>query len=397
MNGFMSSLTKTKHGNFIVEPSTLLEIKKSAIFDARDVEDAMDDIARRCFPSPENGIYLKGNNKPLFTAYETLYTHEKEFDYFPEISTPVFDFTNPGNKNTVGVKINWRQAVENQIPVYNKSGVLVLKARNNRHNLIPNPNGSIFTRELVRACFDSLAMESTAWGDSTHCFDNLETAYQNSNVTEVNSFHDKVPYIRDEFFRILGNKVDLIRSMVSADKWAIHNVESLGSCIVINSSCDYRHYRANEVLWEQRIEKQANDRAFIRGEVENVGQHKKGVHYNVGINIKNADTLLEVATEVMGFKVGTLREFAEAFESLPAASDMRLNLLREISALKFMLDGDKPSDTINVNMLMILKKLDRNVVEFRNDSFIPKTSKERTGKFEEFDFNSSNSVARLYL
>ena len=182
MSGYTSLLTNKVNMNFLTDPSTLLlEIKETMILDCSDIAGIVEDHAQELFFAPVLGVYRPNNHKPLFTSHEILFTHESAYEFFPEIVSPSFA---PGKgrelgtfqyAGQVGQRINWREAIENPINVYNELGRLVLKATENRGGFIFNPGPEIYTRQFIIDMTKYFIYDAVPWGETEQVLSEMST------------------------------------------------------------------------------------------------------------------------------------------------------------------------------------------------------------------------------
>lgn len=253
----MTSLSKNVKPHFISNPIDLLETKATIIMDGRVYVDCYEQFAETLFQSTESGVYRPWDTTPLFTPHEELYTHKDTHEYFPEITEPVMRDIGSVMKarrrgipmalnvrSTVGERIDWRDAVNQQVNVYNKHGRLLLKKTQSRHNikLLFNPGPEIFALRFLVDLVELLVFEATCWGDPLQVKSKM-MSYVNNNVDFDNLIKHAVE-MQAAFFQQI---VDYVKQ----DPWAIYKVNSLGSSIVVEKSCDYRHFKCNEALLEQ--------------------------------------------------------------------------------------------------------------------------------------------------
>lgn len=258
MNSFMTSLIKNVKPDFIVSPQDLLETKETIILDSRAYSSAYEEIARSIFQEPQHGAYLLWTTKPLFTAYEKLYTHKDTHEYFPEITSRVVrpfsevfhaqlrgkNITNTHVRETVGDRINWRDAVENQINVYNESGRLLLNKSQNRSNLrlVFNPGPEINSLNFLLDLVEVVVLEATNWGDPNPVKEKIRSYLLHG--IDLDAAIKTGTEMNWGFFQ-------QIITWVKKDPWLVYKVNSFGSNIIIESSCDYRHFKCNELLLEK--------------------------------------------------------------------------------------------------------------------------------------------------
>ena len=256
MNGFMSSLINNNKPNFIVEPGFLLETRDTLLFDGSGILGNIKAQANELFFPPEGGAYRRDNPVALFNTHQALYTHTDTYEFFPEISASVFeiesiDFTkqpmkrkNNYNKNvTVGKRITWREAIENPINVYDSAGRLLLKAYEKRDNLIFNPDATMFALQFILDFVEYAILEATSWGNKYNVIKRIES-YKRDDVC--------VDKLLNYGLAISNNMLTPIRNFVRENSWLIYRVSNISSTIMVESSCDYRHFKCNEALWLQQ-------------------------------------------------------------------------------------------------------------------------------------------------
>jgi hypothetical protein len=257
MNSFMTSLSKNVKPHFIANPMDLLETKATFIVDGRVYVDSFEQFADQLFQCPEAGVYRPWDTKPLFTPHEPLFTHRNTHEYFPEIAEPVFNAAGTVMEaqrrgirkqllvsQTVGQRIDWRDAVNHQINVYNASGRLLLKGSQPRHNikLKYNPGPEIFALRFLVDLIELLMLEATCWGDPTQV--RIKMAEYVNNGVDFDQMIKHAIEMHASFFQQIVDQV-------KQDPWAIYKVNNLGSSIMLEKSCDYRHFKCNEMLIEQ--------------------------------------------------------------------------------------------------------------------------------------------------
>lgn len=254
MNDFTLLHTSAMNNDFVTDPASLLESKDAIVIDAISLIETIKDAASSLFMSPDQGVYTKSSIEPIMRPYDVLYTHKETHEFFPEIGSPVFSTNASGlsfrTADSVGQKINWRQAIENNINVYSRSGRLLLKATDSRNNFIFNPTPTLFASRFVLDIAEFVLMESTNWGNTESIQKNIEKyKLEEVEVEKLVSFAIGC-----------GNKIlKPISDFVKKDPWLIYTANIFGSNILIESSCDYRHFKCNEALWNQRHTKDKDD------------------------------------------------------------------------------------------------------------------------------------------
>ena len=243
------SLIKSNKMNFLTDPNSLLmEIKETMILDCSDIVGIIQEYANELFLSPVLGVYRPNNHVPLFTAHDTLYTHESAFEYFPEISSKTFAFGK--GKNTllctgqVGTPIKWRDAVENQVNVYNASGNLVLKANDKRNRFCFNPGPEVYANQFVLDLTKYFVLKAVPWGETDQVV--LDTSsYTNEEVDVWSTFENTLSNLQaTDYFKT-------IRAFIDKDPYLIYHINSVGNNTLVESGCDFRHFRTNQILWDQ--------------------------------------------------------------------------------------------------------------------------------------------------
>lgn len=250
MNGFMSSLINNTKNNFVVAPHELLEPKETMVIDGQQLCYAIHDYAEELFVEPELGVFKKNSCDPLITAYEKLYTHPNAYEFFPEITSPVFTHTQDPRKaaammeyqGEVGKRVTWREAIENPINVYNSVGRLLLKSNESRTNLLFNPGCKVYTNRFVSDLARYAILQTTSWGDETAVHTEMEK-YLGRGVDPGLAVSLGLAS-NPGFFAT-------IKEFVSRDPWSIYFVTNIGTNLMIESSCDYRHYKCNQVMWDE--------------------------------------------------------------------------------------------------------------------------------------------------
>lgn len=262
----MTSLSKNVKPHFIANPMDLLETRASILLDGRSYVESYQQHAHELFESPRQGVYMPWETKPLFTIYEELFTHRDTHEYFPEIAEPVFNdigvVMNAQRQGihkkfqvaqTVGKRIDWRDAVNQQVNVYNKQGRLLLNHRQdrNRLKLVFNPGPEVFALKFLVDLVEMIVLEATCWGDATQVKIKMQS-YMSKNLSFDQTLRNAIE-IHENFFL-------QIAEYVRQDPWAIYKVNSLGSSIMVDKACDYRHFKCNEMLVEQmKVEQPDSD------------------------------------------------------------------------------------------------------------------------------------------
>ncbi len=267
MNGFMSSLIKTVKTNHVVEPHSLLEAKDTFLFDAANIVAVVNEYAADFFIEPEPGAYRRHSSTPLIPANEVLFTHPDTHEFFPEISHPVFSTTHRPDLHTrgrtskatgiirktaetVGQRISWRDAINHQVNVYDAKGRLLLKAQESRNKLVFNPGAKVHSMRFVMDLIKYNILEKTCWGDKQLAIDSILKYMQPGNdVERLVTFGHSVAV----------EAIKYINQYVQENPWLIYSVANVSSNIMVESSCDYRHYKCNEDLWNQLHQRDAND------------------------------------------------------------------------------------------------------------------------------------------
>lgn len=272
----MTSLSKNVKPHFVSNPADLLETKSTLILDARSFIDGYKQWADTLFQAPERGAYLPGETKPLFTPYDVLYTHRDTHEYFPEIGETVVNTVGTvleaqrrGRmvpihvRQTVGDRIDWRDAVEKQINVYSREGRLLISSTRNRAtmHMLFNPGPTLFANRFIADLANIMMLEATCWGDSTQVKAQMRE-YLNESVC--------IEACTREAIEMFGDFYREIVAYVKQDPWAIYRINALGTSLLIEKSCDYRHFKCNEMLLERlRKEEPDNDivQAFSPGQL----------------------------------------------------------------------------------------------------------------------------------
>lgn len=267
MNSFMTSLSKNVKPHFISNPMDLLETKSTIIMDGRVYVDSFEQFAETLFEEPAPGVYRPWDVTPLFTPHEELFTHHDTHEYFPEISEPV---VNPMDtvlqakrrgiqlalnvRQTVGERIDWRDAVNQQVNVYNRQGRLLLKRTQRRDHSLRlkfNPGPQIHALRFLVDLVELLVLEATCWGDPLQVRNKMQEYTKRDLDFDLVVKH--AVEMHADFFKQI---VDQIKH----DPWAIYKVNNLGSSLMIEKSCDYRHFKCNEMLLEQlKVEQPDSD------------------------------------------------------------------------------------------------------------------------------------------
>lgn len=323
MNNYFSSLTKEMKTDFIVNPGLLLQVKQVLALDAISCCCILEQHANQLFFPPVDGVYLKNSNLPLFTAHEELFTHDDAYEFFPEISSSIFD-TNlvriKAQLPTVGKKINWRQAVEQKINVYNKNGRLLLRSNQNRDDLIFNPNSTIHCFKFVKDIINYSMLQATAWGDESTVLQDIDI-YKEEDVD--------IDKLLELGINICFDLVKQVRSFVASDPWLIYSLNNLATNIFVQSSCDYRHYKANEVLWNQNNKKDDDD--------DLLSTYQAPINSNQTVNADDVEEFFEFL-QIKGFpaisNIKELFNLIEQYKNDPKATDYFVKTFKEFIAMK---------------------------------------------------------------
>lgn len=309
MNSFMTSLSKNVKPHFISNPMDLLETKASILLDCREYVVSYEQSAGHLFQPVDQGVYLPWSTRPLFTPYEELYTHRDTHEYFPEISESV---VNPigfvmhaqrrgvmkpiAVRQTVGDRIDWRSAVEQQVNVYNSAGRLLIPATTNRNRmkLLFNPGPEIHAQRFMMDLVELLVLEATCWGDSNQV--KIKMGEYIRNRIDVDFVVKQAVEMHSEFFKQI---VDWVKQ----DPWAIYKVNTFGTSVMIDKSCDYRHFKCNEMLIEKLQEEEPD---------HNLLNTFKAGEKNFGpVRYEDLDGLFNALFNATGHRVDSVPELFE--------------------------------------------------------------------------------------
>jgi hypothetical protein len=281
--------------DLIANPADLLEAKRTIVLDMSFLREHIATEARQLFHEPISGVYLKNKRAPLFTAHEALYTHPQSYKLFPEIAQPVYHGLQRV-KEHVGDRIDWRQAVNNQVNVYNAEGVQLLSARSKRSDsyLVYNPGPEIFASDFILEVIRMFVLENTHWGDhNSALIDIHDMLLDDVDVSTAVSY----------CVALAKTLFDTIREFINEDKWALYCVRNIGDTLIIESSCDWRHYKLNEKMIADRDGDQHKDlydtfkdKTHEWGEInyDDLEEFFDGVFKATGYVIKSIPELFEI-------------------------------------------------------------------------------------------------------
>lgn len=321
----MTSLIKNVNPDYITAPEDLLETKASILADGRPFLDVFNQAAHELFQSTQAGAYLPWDTEPLFTAYEELYTHRDTYEYFPEIAEPVMRSmgdvmearrrgisVNLQVKATLGDRINWRDAINTPINVYNKEGRLLLKKTQHRDemDLRFNPGPEIFSLRFMMDIVEHTVLSNVRWGEPQRVEDNIRK-YINpeASLVAVVNYGQKILH---EFLKPIVEWIKL-------DPWLIYKVTSIGTNIVVSSSCDYRHFKCNEDLIE-RLREQDPDHDLL--------QTFRGGEYKFGkFQFHQLEGLYKKLFEATGHRVTEIPELFELLDKTKTQPHMTITIL----------------------------------------------------------------------
>ena len=297
MNGCTSSLfsflkmqTKT---DFIVEPYKLLETNAISILDIQPYIEKIEDIAKEVFVRPDRGAYKKNDSVPYILANEELFTHEDTHEFFPEISQRIFTFKTKKHP-TVGKKITWQQAFEERINVYNKAGRLLLNKNSDRDNFLFSPGPEIYATKFIIEFIRYTILDSTAWGNPEVVFENIKEILSDENDLE------ELMKLGDFY---LNGLTKIVKDSIKKAPWLIYSVYNFRNQLIIESSCDWRHYNCNLVLWEQQQKEVGyEDPMFaysykykdLKLELKELEELFKLIEEKASIKIENLDDLFQL-------------------------------------------------------------------------------------------------------
>lgn len=217
------------------------------ILDCSDIVSIVEEFASELFLSPVLGVYRPNNHVPLFTSHEPLFTHKDAFEFFPEISSH-YVASNKKKGSTqqgqVGKPIGWREAVENKINVYNAIGNLVLKANDRRDGFNFNPGPNVYARQFVFDMTEYFIYKAVPWGETEQVV--LDTSsYTIEDLDIEATFENLLSRLEaTTYFKT-------IQTFVEKDPFLIYHMSNIGNNILVESGCDFRHFKCNQILWDK--------------------------------------------------------------------------------------------------------------------------------------------------
>lgn len=356
---------ENKNMNFITEPHLLLlEVKETFIADSFDISEIISPYASDLFIEPSLGVYRKNCPFPLFLANEKLYTHQDTFDFFPEIGSKfvskMLNFDNVIEHlhvGQVGKTINWRQAVEENINVYNAKGQLIFRADDNRDGLVFNPGPDSFVNQFVLDLTKYFVYKDLPWSTVESTISYIKTYFKNTLNVEIHLESILGKLIHMPYFRS-------IREFINREPFSIYHIKNIGNAILVEAGCDYRHYKCNFILWDKEKNKEQEDHSDVY-EVYNLPEIK-----NQGMSLDKLEKLFGILTVKTGLDINNSTDFCEAIEKLNKPATL------EIAKVKADF-----YETINC----FLRELKLSGTDSRN--FVSQLTKETNGRHNGFNFN----------
>jgi hypothetical protein len=291
--------------NFLIDPNSLLmEIKETMILDCSDIVSVVEEFANELFLSPVLGVYRPNNHVPLFTSHEPLFTHKDAFEFFPEISSHYIASNRKKGafqQGQVGTPIGWREAVENKINVYNVLGNLVLKATDRRDNFSFNPGPNVYTRQFVYDLTKYFIYKAVPWGETDQVV--LDTSLYTIEDMDIEATFENI------LSRLQAtNYFKTVKAFVEKDPFLIYHINTIGSNILVESGCDFRHFKCNQVLWdkEHATDKHGDlfetfkspEKPFGKIKFEELGGLFKNINYVSGLSISSLTDFYQLMSEL---------------------------------------------------------------------------------------------------
>ncbi len=322
MNAFTSSrfsfINMSNKQDFVVEPFKLLETTALHVIDVNDVYESLTEIAENFFVRPERGAYQLTDHLPFILANEVLYTHPETYEFFPEIGEQIV--SQKGRKlGIVGRRISWIEAFENPINVYNEKGRLLLKPNSDRKNFFFGSSSQVYKTKFLVDYIKFIVLTETKWGDTEKIVEDIK-----SYLINVRDFDYLFTHVNKIFFEL----TNVVREIVRKNPWLIYFVSNVRNQLIIETSCDWRHYNCNLTLWEKiHPEQMCNEDPLFAYSYDPKGPE---------ISINKIDKLFEIIFEKTSIKLEDIKEFFKLLDETKNNKQLTgvvLNCLKEFDKL----------------------------------------------------------------
>ena len=335
-------LNMTNKLDFVVEPYKLLENTCVHLFDVNDFIEQLTPLVASFVAPPPRGAYYVNDYKPFILANEVLYTHKDTFDFFPEIKEPIMDryFR---KTTTVGKRITWREAFENNINVYNSEGRLLLTPTSNRNNFYFGSSPILYRTKFMVDLFKLIVMSEVKWGDT------------NEIINEIKSYlldERSVDIFIDNGLIIIKELANTLKEIVRKNPWLIYTVSNFKNQLLLETSCDWRHYQCNLTLWEKNNPEVSYEDPLLAWQYK---ENKSSINYN---DLENFFNLVFSRT---GYRVNDIKSLYELLENAKGNKKFTEEFLK---CIKIVEDFNKTNPSVN-----IVTRLIRRPYEFHTANF----------------------------